>query len=226
MGQIPARTWGKVFVTIGGSVEEYCSATAVNSDNQSVVWTAGHCVYTEPGEGPRHWLNSRWVFVPGYVNGRAPYGIWRARALYTTQQWLRHGNDAFDIGAAVVEPLNGRTLVDAVGGEGIYFNQPRGYRYLSGGYPVDPPFNGRWLFACDSPVAHLDREEVPATTGIGCDLTGGSSGGGWLIGVAGRSGFGYILGVTSYSIDGERNVLYSPYFGSVAGDLYRYVETQ
>jgi hypothetical protein len=53
----------------------------------------------------------------------------------------------------------------------------------------------------------------PATMGIGCDMTGGSSGGGWVVGNT-------VLSVTSYGYSNQPNVLYGPYQDSVAQQLY------
>ena len=49
--------------------------------------------------------------------------------------------------------------------------------------------------------------------GIGCDMTGGSSGGGWVVGNT-------VLSVNSYGYTTEPNVMYGPYQDSVAQNLY------
>jgi V8-like Glu-specific endopeptidase len=219
--------WGKVFVDTGRGLSEYCSGTVVASNNKSLVLTAGHCVYSEPGEGRRHWLKRKWVFVPGYHNGKAPYGRWVATRLFTTNQWKRSGDFAYDLGAAIVRPIRGRYLDDVVGSQGIWFNLSRNEGYLSGGYPAGRPFSGRRLWVCRAPYGGIDRSVAPAATGIGCDMTGGSSGGGWLIGVNRSSpGIGWIFGLNSYSLEGIDDVMFSPYFGDVAQQFWNYVKTQ
>jgi V8-like Glu-specific endopeptidase len=223
----PAAMWGKVFVDEGQGLSEYCSGTVVASDNKSLVLTAGHCVYSEPGYGRRHWLKRKWVFVPGYHNGKAPYGRWVATRLFTTNQWKRKGDFSYDLGAAIVRPLHGKYLADAVGYQGIWFNLARSERYLSGGYPADPPFSGGRLWVCKAPYGGVDTDERPATTGIGCDMTGGSSGGGWLIGLNRQGpGIGWLFGVNSYGIDDVNDIMYSPYFGNGAQQFWNYVKTQ
>ena len=49
--------------------------------------------------------------------------------------------------------------------------------------------------------------------GIDCDMTGGSSGGGWIAG-------GGVASVNSYGYSTLPNVMFGPYQGSVAQSLY------
>jgi hypothetical protein len=49
--------------------------------------------------------------------------------------------------------------------------------------------------------------------GIDCDMTGGSSGGGWIAG-------GSVVSVNSYGYTTLPNVMFGPYQGSVAQSLY------
>ena len=53
--------------------------------------------------------------------------------------------------------------------------------------------------------------------GIGCDMTGGSSGGGWITTVGGVVGVG---SVNSYHYQSLKNVMFGPYQGDVAQALY------
>ncbi len=59
---------GKVFFTDNG-VNYVCSGSAITGTNESVVWTAGHCVYEGPGG-----FFTNFMFVPAYRDGAAPYG--------------------------------------------------------------------------------------------------------------------------------------------------------
>jgi hypothetical protein len=77
----PTRTKGKVFFTDDGR-NYVCSGTAVLSGNDSVVWTAGHCVH----DGASN-FHTNWTFVPAYADGSRPYGTWTARTLLTTNGW-------------------------------------------------------------------------------------------------------------------------------------------
>jgi V8-like Glu-specific endopeptidase len=211
---LPARTWGKVFFSTPNG-DYVCSGTAVASANESVVWTAGHCA---SNPSVRSFYRHRWIFVPGYDNGKAPFGRFVGKRFFTTRAWYRHGDSAFDLAAIVVAPLNGKTLVDTVGGQGIAFNQTRSHEYVSGGYPADYPFDGRSLYVCDAPLGTNDRAASPPTVAIGCDMTGGSSGGGWLMNV--QNGLGTLVSVNSYGYFSQPDAMYGPYQGNAAERLY------
>jgi len=205
--QAPTSTHGKVFFTLGGN-DYVCSGTALLSGNKSVVWTAGHCVNEGPGA-----FATNWEFVPAYKDGSAPLGAYVAENLFTTSGWGNSGDFSYDLGAAVVAPAGGTALTDRVGGRGIAFNYSRSQTYNSYGYPAAPPFSGERLWKCNSPLQTSDSGANPATLGIGCDMTGGSSGGGWIVG-------SNVVSVNSYGYDNQPNVMYGPYQGSVAQSLY------
>jgi V8-like Glu-specific endopeptidase len=198
---------GKVFFSDGAS-NYVCSGTALTSGNESVVWTAGHCVNEGPGG-----FYTNWAFVPAYRDGAAPYGTWTARTLLTTAAWGQQGDFGYDLGAAVMNTNGGATLTDTVGSRGAAFNQAAEQHYLSHGYPAAPPFTGGRMFICESDLGTRDTSADPPTMGIGCDMTGGSSGGGWVVG-------NNVLSVNSYGYTTQPNVMYGPYQGSVAQQLY------
>jgi len=203
----PTRTHGKVFFTLGG-VDYVCSGTALLSGNKSVVWTAGHCVNEGPGD-----FATNWEFVPAYKDGTAPLGVYVAENLYTSNAWGNSGDFSYDFGAAVVAPAGGTALTDRVGGRGISFNYNRSQNYVSYGYPAAPPFTGERLWTCSSPLQTSDNGASPATMGIGCDMTGGSSGGGWIVG-------SNLYSENSYGYDNQPNVMFGPYLDSVAQSVY------
>ncbi len=203
----PTRTNGKVFFTEGGR-NYVCSGTALLSGNRSTVWTAGHCVH----DGRRR-FHTNWAFVPAYADGTRPYGTWTARTLSTTNGWARRGDFSYDLGAAAVNANGGSSLTDVVGGRGIAFNYNRSQQYAAHGYPAGSPFNGQRLWVCDSPLSYNDTSANPATMGIACDMTGGSSGGGWIVGSS-------VYSVNSYGYSTLPDVMFGPYQGSVAQSLY------
>jgi V8-like Glu-specific endopeptidase len=203
----PTSTNGKVFFTDGGS-NYVCSGTAVLSGNSSVVWTAGHCVH-DGASG----FHTNWSFVPAYADGSRPYGTWTARNLLTPSGWANSGDFSFDNGAAVVNANGGQTLTSVVGGRNIAFNTARQQNYAAHGYPAAPPFNGQRLWVCNSPLVYDDTSANPPTMGIDCDMTGGSSGGGWIAGSS-------VVSVNSYGYTTLPNVMFGPYQGSVAQSLY------
>jgi hypothetical protein len=209
----PASTHGKVFFTLGGA-NYVCSGTALNSANRSVVWTAGHCVNEGPGA-----FATNWAFVPAYRDGSRPFGTWAARALVTSSAWANQGDISYDVAGAVMNTSGGNALTDVVGGRGIAFNYNRNQFYTSFGYPAAPPFSGGRLWVCESQLQRSDPTTSPQTMGIGCDMTGGSSGGGWVVGNS-------VYSVNSYGYSNQRNVMYGPYQGSVAQGVYNTASTR
>jgi V8-like Glu-specific endopeptidase len=206
----PYRTQGKVFFTAGGK-NYVCSATVVNTPSKRVVFSAGHCVVDE------RVVSHNFAFVPGYHNGIRPYGTFVATRLYSINGWIQNGNFSYDISAAV---LGGPRLVaNVVGSRGIRFNLPRQQNFVSFGYPAAYPFNGQKLYSCPSPFRGLDpTTSIPRTQWITCNMTGGSSGGGWI--VQGQ----YLNSVNSYGYKSQPNRMYGPYFGSGAVNLYNGVK--
>jgi hypothetical protein len=219
----PKRTHGKVFLTLNG-VDYVCSATSVAAPSRSLVWTAGHCVY-EPGllGGSRA---SNWEFVPAYRNGHSPFGEWAATKLQTTPQWKNSGglclpgislcgDVSHDLGAAHVASHGGNKLRDRVGARGIAFNYGRDQVYRPFGYPAQGDFDGEHMYRCRSPYGGADNSaDDPKPMRIRCDMTGGSSGGGWV------TGSGDVASIISYGYEGEPNKLYGPYQGATAKNLY------
>ena len=205
--QQPTSTHGKVFFTLGGN-DYVCSGTALLSGNKSVVWTAGHCVNEGPGD-----FATNWEFVPAYKDGSAPLGVYVAENLWTTNAWGQQGDFSYDLGAAVVGTSGGTALTDRVGGRGISFNYNRSQTYNSYGYPAAPPFSGERLWRCNSALQTSDNDANPPTMGIGCDMTGGSSGGGWIVG-------NNVYSVNSYGYGNQPDVMYGPYMNSTAQGLY------
>ena len=94
------------------------------------------------------------------------------------------------------------------------FNYARAQQYNAYGYPAAKPFNGRRLWKCDSALYMNDTGRTLPTMGIQCNMTGGSSGGGWVAG-------GAVASVNSYTYGGLKNTMFGPYQGAVAQSLYQ-----
>jgi hypothetical protein len=218
----PQRVHGKVFFTISGGSDPgnfLCSGTAVRSPSHTLVWTAGHCVNDAELNGG---FATRFEFVPGYRNGQTPYGEWVARELFTTSGWQNNDNIRLDVGAAVVaRDGEGRGIQDVVGARGIAFNQSRNQTFVAFGYPavstIFRTFNGQLLYSCTSSRIGEDSPpgNGPNPMEIDCDMTGGSSGGGWV--VNGK----FVNSVTSYGYEFDFDSLFGPYLGTTAKNLYQ-----
>ncbi|MFF5536486.1 trypsin-like serine peptidase [Streptomyces cinerochromogenes] len=210
-GGAVVTTSGRVFFTFQGRTAS-CTGNAVTSQNGSTVLTAGHCVKYQ---GSWH---TNWVFVPGYDNGNAPYGQWTAATTLTTPQWEASEDINYDVGAAVVSPLNGRTLTSVVGAQGVQFNGGYNKPMYSFGFPAASPYDGTRLIYCsgNSSKDFLFSQDH----GLGCNMTGGSSGGPWLTGFTEASGTGLQVSVNSFGYTFLPNRMFGPYFGDVVKALY------
>ncbi|MFD1665642.1 trypsin-like serine peptidase [Streptomyces calvus] len=210
-GGAVVSTSGRVFFTFDGRTAS-CSGNAVTSANASTVITAGHCVKYQ---GSWH---TNWVFVPAYDNGKAPYGQWTATRTLTTPQWEASEDINHDVGAAVVAPLNGRTLTSVVGAQGLQFNGGYNKQMYAFGFPAASPYDGSALIHCsgNSSKDFLFSQDHS----LACDMTGGSSGGPWFTGFDEATGTGLQVSVNSFGYTFLPNRMFGPYFGDVAKALY------
>ncbi len=216
----PYRAIGKIFFRSGGT-NYVCSGASVVGGTRHVVFTAGHCLY----EGG--W-SSRVVFVPAYRNGVRPYGTFPARNLAVLNGWKDQQDYSYDMGAFDVgKNSSGKTLRSRVGSLGFAANLPRTTHWNSFGWPAGAPFNGETLQVCQASHATDDLTTGmyggPVTQGIGCDMTGGSSGGPWIFRL--RRG-NYLNSVNSYGYNTQPEAMYGPYFGDAANVLRCFVGTE
>ncbi|WP_234374925.1 MULTISPECIES: trypsin-like serine peptidase [unclassified Streptomyces] len=211
-GGAVVSTAGRVFFTYQGRTAS-CSGNAVTSANKSTVITAGHCVKLE---GAWH---TDWVFVPGYHDGQAPHGRWTAAKTLSTPQWTASEDINYDVGAAVVAPLDGQRLTDVVGGQGLAFNTGYNQRMYSFGFPAAAPYDGEKFVYCSGTTSRdflLSNDH-----GMGCDMTGGASGGPWFTRFDEATGTGLQSSVNSFKYNFLPNRMYGPYFGADAQNLYQ-----
>ena len=204
-------TAGRVFFNFDGRTAS-CSGNAVTSTNGSAVMTAGHCVKYQ---GSWH---TDWVFVPGYHDGQAPYGKWAATQTMATPQWASNEDINYDVGAAVVGQLDGQRLTDVVGGQGLAFNTGYNLPMYAFGFPAADPYDGEKFIYCSG-----DSTKDPLFSndhGLDCDMTGGSSGGPWFTQFDEATGTGLQASVNSFGYQFLPGVMFGPYFGTDAQNLY------
>ena len=220
----PFRTHGKVFFTLG-NLDYVCSGTSIKSKTRSLVATAGHCTYSE-ADG----YASNFMFAPAYNEGNTPFGEWTAKRLRATKQWEAREDIRYDVGMATVSRLNGKKLARVVGKRGIAFNRSRKQNFDAFGYPAGDPYDGESMRHCKSPGEGTDnRQDNPEPIRIDCGMTGGSSGGGWVINgrdVNSVVSYGYECGFGPLPLpvpcnNPERGKLFGPYFGDEIRKLYR-----
>ncbi|MER5292661.1 hypothetical protein ABT382_11305 [Streptomyces pharetrae] len=185
-----------------------CSATVVkdpaNPGKSNLVWTAGHCVHAGKSGG---WYRNI-AFVPSYNDAGksaaelqdatkeevAPYGVWWGDWVQTSDQWIEQGGATGGDGApydfAVIhvtpeEGSGGKSLEEMVGSAlPVDFNAPAVSKIenmTAIGYPAAPPYDGQTLYRCEDKPGRLSIQAAdPTMYRIGCTMTGGSSGGGWV----------------------------------------------
>jgi V8-like Glu-specific endopeptidase len=215
--EAPNRTHGKLFMFEGSTPSYVCSGTVVNSASKNTVWTAGHCVHEGAGGG----FFDGYAFVPGRRNAEDPFDVWFAERVVTTSQWATSTNQEValkhDVGALGMEPIGGQEIADVVGARGIRFHQSPDQLYDSFGYPAAAPFDGEKLWVCDSdPGIKLGSGSL-AFMGIGCDMTGGSSGGGWIV------DGDFVQSVNSFGIVGDpqyEEIMFGPQMRDAAFTVY------
>ncbi|MEU7748828.1 hypothetical protein [Nonomuraea sp. NPDC049158] len=96
------KTIGKVFFEGRDGKLYWCSGTSVQSQYRNLVATAGHCVYDIAGNDE---VVSRWVFVPGYYQGKVPYGLYVGKQAFTHYDFDVY--EDFDRDYAFVTVYNG-----------------------------------------------------------------------------------------------------------------------
>jgi len=175
----PNRVVGRIFFTIPGQSGLFsCSGAVINTDADSFVLTASHCVF-EDGD-----FFTNVNFVPGYRLGQSPFGEFPATQLDVPAVVANSPQlpFAFDHGSMLVAPTpSGSRVEEVVGAFGVsLFGDPE-QNWRAYGYPAEDGFDGERLFTCDSPPTTFDLQLDPPPIGISCDMTGGASGGPWLI---------------------------------------------
>ncbi|MFI8232359.1 trypsin-like peptidase domain-containing protein [Streptomyces sp. NPDC085900] len=179
----------------------FCTASVVHSPGRDLVVTAAHCL---DGDGDL-------IFVPGYRDGKAPYGVWSVRKRFLPDGWAKGQDEDSDVAFAVLGERDGKGVEDVVGGNRFVAGTATGATAVTvTGYP-----NSREVpVSCtNKPTAHSptqQRIECPA-------LSGGTSGSPWV------NGDGQVVGVLGGHEEGGStdDVSYSVVLGTEAAELYR-----
>ncbi|WP_052433164.1 trypsin-like serine peptidase [Streptacidiphilus carbonis] len=210
---------GAVFSTVDGRPEEhFCTAAVVDSPGRNLLVTAAHCAVA-PGRGSAEEAagsGASLVFVPGYHQGRHPFGTWSVTRVVTDPRWWRDGDPDFDVAFLTTRPLVGaRPVEEAVGAEGLAF-QPQWHGSVEA---VGYPSTGDRPVVCASVLLGFGRDQAQ----FPCrGMTGGTSGSP-LLAAVGADGRGTVVGaVGGYQSGGSTaDLSYSPGFGPGIAALYR-----
>ncbi|MET9248601.1 hypothetical protein [Nonomuraea sp. NPDC003709] len=98
------KTIGKVFFLDKSGQYRWCSATSIQSRNRNLVATAGHCVFANGKDD----VYDKWIFVPGYYQGKAPFGVYVGAYAFTAYDLDTY--DDYDGDFAFVAVHNGFSL--------------------------------------------------------------------------------------------------------------------
>lgn len=191
----------------------FCTASVVNSRSGDLAITAAHCVGGKP---------QTIAFVPGYSDGKAPYGIWPVAAIYTNQAWKTSADPDDDVAFLRLAPAtNGVPIEDITGAEQLGTSQLSGGTQASTlvqviGYP-DGANQPVW---CVNWTKSFSQTQLEFDCG---GYTNGTSGGPFLTDVSRVSGEGTIIGVIGgYEQGGlTPSVSYSSAFGAAVTALYQ-----
>lgn len=233
------RTTGKVLFALGSSYY-VCSASVVDDPvaSRSIVLTAAHCAFDETTGR----FATNWMFVPEYDSAPATlttdgsfcastkWGCWTASSLVVHRGYATAGgfNDQavlHDFAFAVVGAggTTGAQQLDAtVGSHAIQFSSVAGGAdtYLFG-YPAAGKYKGKDLVYCRGPLG-FDPYMDGQTYRVGCNMTGGSSGGPWFHPFT--SGGGTHVSVNSYGYSGI-TAMHGPRLNAKTEALYDTAKT-
>lgn len=195
-----------------------CSGTVINSASALIVITAAHCIWDDDTRDYFETIS----FSPGYERGDSPYGTWVAESAWVPGQYLEantrwldgaddHGWMGFDFGFIRVAPQDGRTLEDAVGGQGVSFTAETNGVVIAG-YPGNDDFDAEVLRYCAADAVNYGAGG-DANYGAPCAMGDGASGSGWVSNVDEATGAGTITAVYS---NGGSTGAYGPPLGITA----------
>ena len=203
---------GALFTMNDGKLgTHFCTASVVHSSHGDLAVTAAHCLAAEQGQI---------AFVPGYANGKEPYGVWPVTAVYTDQAWQSTQNPDDDFAfLRLSDSGDGVPVEDVTGAErlGTSWQEPAFVRVI--GYPD----------AADQPISCTNWTKTYSPTQLEFDCAGytdGTSGGPFLADVSAETGQGTVIGVIGgYEQGGDTPaVSYAAAFGPAVTALYRSAE--
>jgi V8-like Glu-specific endopeptidase len=201
---------GALFTTSAGQLDQhFCTAAVVDSPSRDLVITAAHCVSGTTGT-----LD----FVPGYIQGSAPYGVWTVTKVYVDQAWSSSSSQDDDFAfLRVSQPGSSVPVENVTGAERLDTNAPASRELVQ---VIGYPNTTNQPVTCQNPI----KQPIADQLEFDCDgYTDGTSGGPFLSGIDPATGQGLVIGVIGgYQQGGDTpQVSYSAMLGASAAALYR-----
>lgn len=177
------RPTGKLFFNIG-TATYVCTGSLIKP---GVVVTAAHCV-ANFGQSQFY---TNWVFVPAYNNGYAPYGVWNGQSATVMTSYFNGTDPCYvsgvvcqnDVAVITLTPQNNTYAGNSAGWYGYGWNtfgfNGSGQALINQlGYPV--ALDGGLLMQRNDSQGFMNTT-FSNNTIIGSLMTGGSSGGPWMV---------------------------------------------
>jgi V8-like Glu-specific endopeptidase len=213
---------GALFTMNGKRVgTHFCTGSVVHSTHGDLVMTAAHCVTN---------LHVAVAFVPGYANGKSPYGVWPVTGVYTDQAWQSHRSQDDDFAFLRLAGVHGGPVEHLTGAEALGTGTlgaealGTGPRTATAVEVIGYPDGKSEPIECANLAKNVDRG---TQLKFDCDnYTDGTSGGPFLVNVAARTGQGTIEGVTGGYQEGgaSPNESYASAFTPATTALFRAAE--
>ncbi|MEY9870957.1 hypothetical protein ABH931_000411 [Streptacidiphilus sp. MAP12-33] len=215
-----ASSTGVIFYASKDMTTHYCTASVVDSHYGNLIIMAAHC-------NPGSWM----AYVPKYQHGlsaaRQPYGIWAVTKVFKDSHYTGGsgaGSDYDYAFAQVAKNSKGQSVQSVTGGNWLSHTSSYSNYVTALGYPKITADSADQAIRCHPNYATQKlpgfRQMVLYCTGF----YGGTSGGPWLLGFNGNTG--YLIGLTGGYQDGGPNswISYSPIFDSRIFTLFQYAE--
>ena len=174
----PYSASGKLFFKNSAGSQFICSASVIKP---RIVVTAGHCVHS--GKNGSDGFYQDIIYIPAWHEGEAPFGVWPATWVTTSQSWATSNgavpNDGdFAVFEVADQEIGGQIarLGDVTGTYGYRTNGLLKNHLKIIGYPGSFD-NGNIMHQVDTGSPEPAEEN---TVLYGSDMTGGSSGGPWI----------------------------------------------
>ena len=175
--------------------------------------TAAPCVYWKG-------FATNIAYVPGYHDGKRPYGAWAVRAITVANGWKVSHNPDLDFAFLTLASAGGRQIQARTGGLTIGFTRWYSEQKIE---VIGHNDSGAKPIRCATKSFRFRAGQME----FYCHgFWTGTSGGPWIIGYNAKNGTGTVFGVIGgYELGGDYEwASYSAYFGSATRTLYQQAE--